>query len=78
MLIKSRKLVNFSTIGEKKKSQAREPERVKTQKRPGSWKTSRLQQVNLKFNPPEIKKSLARAIIPRYSRKNADKIKQAG
>ena len=44
MLIKSRKLVNFSAIEDKKeKSQTREPESVKTQKRPGSGKTSRLQ-----------------------------------
>ena len=48
MLIKSRKLVNFSAIEDKnKKRQAREPERVKMQKRPDSWKTSRLQQINL-------------------------------
>ena len=32
----------------------------------------------LNFNPLEIKKSLARGIISRYSRKNADKIQKAG
>ena len=43
MLIKSRKLVKFSAIEDKKqKSQARNPEMVKTDKKPGLWKTSRV------------------------------------
>ena len=57
MKIKSRKLVNFSVIEDKKKkSQARESERLKTQKRPGSLKISTLQQVNFTSNFEERKK----------------------
>ena len=70
MLIKSRKLINFSTRGDKNKKAKQESHRVKTQTRPGSWKTSRLQQVTLNSTLQKkfLKKNLPRGIIPRYRR----------
>ena len=70
MLIKSRKLINFSTRGDKNKKAKQESQRVKTQTRPGSWKTSRLQQVTLNSTLQKkfLKKNLPRGIIPRYRR----------
>ena len=67
MLIKSRKVVNFSAIVDKK-SQAREPEGKNAEK---ARLVDDFQGTigYLNFNPPEIKKrkkNMARGIIPRY------------
>ena len=67
MLIKSRKVVKFSAIVDKK-SQAREPEGKNAEK---ARLVDDFQGTigYLNFNPPEIKKrkkNMARGIIPRY------------
>ena len=56
MLIKSMKLVHFSAVKDKNKEAKQESQRVKTQNRPRSRKTSRLQQITFTSTLQKLKK----------------------